>query len=137
MPEYQQLASGLTWLLARVADHLWQATVGFLVVLLLTALLRRGPARVRYLLWLMAGVQLLLPMWICGFLLEQSPWRSSPPKSFQRSESLLSLPPRIFSKVAGEADQFAHPVTLLSNSPSGAGHLRSLNGCRLKYEKED
>jgi bla regulator protein BlaR1 len=44
-----------------VANHLWQSTVFAVAVWLLTLLLRRNQARVRYGLWLAASIKFLIP----------------------------------------------------------------------------
>ena len=118
MPSYHQFVSGCAWLLPRVADHLWQATLGFLTVFFLTALLRRGPARVRYILWLIAEAQLALPAWIFGFLLENLPWTLSSSEAIPNSEPAFSPISTTVSRITNGAVQFTYPVTQLSGSPS-------------------
>jgi TonB family protein len=118
MVSYHQFVSGRAWLLPRVADHLWQATLGFLAVFFLTALLRRGPARVRYILWLIAGAQLALPAWIFGFLLENLPWTFSSSEAIPNSEPAFSPISTTVSRITNGAVQFTYPVTQLSGSPS-------------------
>jgi TonB family protein len=44
-----------------LADHLWQAGLFALLILALTTLLGRARARVRYALWLVAGLKFILP----------------------------------------------------------------------------
>ncbi|HYP29676.1 MAG TPA: M56 family metallopeptidase [Blastocatellia bacterium] len=44
-----------------MANHLWQATVFSLLVFAAARFLRRGPARVRHALWLMASLKFALP----------------------------------------------------------------------------
>jgi TonB family protein len=115
---YHQFVSGCAWLLPRVADHLWQATLGFLTVFFLTVLLRRGPARVRYILWLIAGAQLALPAWIFGFLLENLPGTFSSSKAILNSEPAFSPIFTTLSRITNGAVQFTYPVTQLGGSPS-------------------
>ncbi|HEY0006082.1 MAG TPA: M56 family metallopeptidase [Pyrinomonadaceae bacterium] len=52
-------------------DHLWQATLFALVVLALSLLLRRAPARVRYALWLIASAKFIIPAALFAWLLRQ------------------------------------------------------------------
>lgn len=44
-----------------IANHLWQATLFALLVFVATLLLKRGPARARYTIWLLASLKLVLP----------------------------------------------------------------------------
>ena len=46
----------------RVLDHLWQSTAFAIVIALLTLVLRRNRARVRYALWLAASVKFFVPL---------------------------------------------------------------------------
>ncbi len=55
------LARFSVWLWPTLADHLWQATILTLLVLLATLLLNSGPARVRYALWLVASAKFIVP----------------------------------------------------------------------------
>ncbi|HXO21869.1 MAG TPA: M56 family metallopeptidase [Thermoanaerobaculia bacterium] len=62
MAAVRELASHCAgWLWPLLIDHLWEATVVSGAVLLLTLVLRRMPARVRYALCLLASVKFLLP----------------------------------------------------------------------------
>jgi uncharacterized protein (TIGR03435 family) len=49
-----------TWT-AGLAHHLWQSTIGCVVLLVLTLMLRRNAARLRFRLWMLASVKFLLP----------------------------------------------------------------------------
>ncbi len=51
--------SNWAWRLA--FNHLWQATLFFAIALLASRMLRRGPARARYLVWLAASIKLAVP----------------------------------------------------------------------------
>ena len=44
-----------------MANHLWQSTLFALCMALLAVLLRKGPAHVRFWLWLAASLKFLLP----------------------------------------------------------------------------
>jgi len=44
-----------------IANHLWQSTMFVVVMWILTVLLRRNQARVRYALWLAASIKFLIP----------------------------------------------------------------------------
>jgi uncharacterized protein (TIGR03435 family) len=46
---------------AALACHLWQSTLSFVVLWLLTLLLRRNHARMRFRLWMLASVKFLVP----------------------------------------------------------------------------
>jgi len=59
---YLQLFSEWSnWIWRLALNHLWQATLFFVVALLASLLLRRGPARARYLLWLAASIKFAVP----------------------------------------------------------------------------
>jgi bla regulator protein BlaR1 len=51
----------MTPLLSAIADHLWQSTVFACVAGLLTLLLRKNRARVRYVVWMAASFKFLIP----------------------------------------------------------------------------
>ncbi len=59
--------SSWTWRL--LVNHLWQATLFFAVAFVATVLLRRGPARARYIIWLAASLKLAVPSALLVFLL--------------------------------------------------------------------
>ena len=46
---------------APLFNHLWQSTVVLLIAWLLTVILRRNPARVRYAIWMLASIKFLVP----------------------------------------------------------------------------
>jgi TonB family protein len=50
-----------TWLWPALANHLWQATLFAALVFGVTLLLRDGPARLRYALWLVAAAKFAVP----------------------------------------------------------------------------
>src|SRR4051794_18866103 len=52
-----------------LANHLWQATLFCLLVLAISSLLKRAPARLRYPLWLLALAKFILPAAACASLL--------------------------------------------------------------------
>lgn len=56
------------WWWPRLADHLWQATLFGVVVLLATLMLKRAPARARHSLWLLATAKLIVPSALLVFL---------------------------------------------------------------------
>lgn len=55
------LTDGSAWLWPRLADHLWQATLFAAFALAAAVLLAHGPARARYLVWLLAAAKFALP----------------------------------------------------------------------------
>ncbi len=61
-------ASFAAWWWPRLADHLWQATLFGIVVLLASLLLKRAPARSRHLLWLLATAKFIVPAALLVFL---------------------------------------------------------------------
>jgi TonB family protein len=120
MTLYQELAEYSTRFWPMLADHLWQATLFFLVVLLLTILLRRGPARVRYVFWLLAGAKLALPAGLFVILVERGGMDISYfSKTIIPSEPVITQSVRVFSRVTQQAVQLAHPVASLGSSTEG------------------
>lgn len=61
MTFYETLAEWSRWVWPVLANHLWQATLFSLFVLAVSSPLKRGPARVRYSLWLFALIKFVLP----------------------------------------------------------------------------
>jgi beta-lactamase regulating signal transducer with metallopeptidase domain len=72
MTFYESLVewSGRVWPL--FANHLWQATLFFLFVLVVSASLKRAPARVHYSLWLVALAKFVLPSSAVAWLTRQA-----------------------------------------------------------------
>ena len=56
------------WWWPRLADHLWQATLFGLVVVLASLLLKRAPARSRHALWLLATAKFMFPAALLVFV---------------------------------------------------------------------
>jgi TonB family protein len=120
MTGYQQLADVVARLWPLVADHLWQATLFFLMVFLLTVVLRRGPAQLRYALWLIAAVKLILPSQAMVFLVQGSGLdRYVPSKSVIPTEPIEPHSITVFSGVREQAFRLADPAASLSNSTLG------------------
>ena len=69
---YEWLATASAWWWPRFADHLWQTTLFALLMLAATLALRRGPARWRHTLCLVASVKFLVPIAFLAFLAQQS-----------------------------------------------------------------
>jgi uncharacterized protein (TIGR03435 family) len=57
----EQISSALTGMGSAFANHLWQSTAFAAIVGLLTMLLRKHQARIRFSLWLAASIKFLLP----------------------------------------------------------------------------
>ena len=58
---HELLARASAWLWPVLANHFWQATLFAAVVFGVTLLLRDGPARLRYALWLVAAAKFAVP----------------------------------------------------------------------------
>ena len=58
---HDSIANFSAWWWPRLIDHLWQATIFGLVVLIVSLLLKRGPASLRHSLWLLASAKFLVP----------------------------------------------------------------------------
>src|SRR6267142_1669571 len=68
MTLHSWLTAGSVWIWPRLINHLWQATLFFLIASLVVALLKKGPARWRYSIWLLSLARLAVPsllfMWL-------------------------------------------------------------------------
>jgi TonB family protein len=116
---HEWIATASVWSWPKIADHLWQATLFVIVVLLASLLLRRGPARLRHTIWLLASVKFIIPATLLVFIGQQIGlgslwlWLTSPGPS---ADAFLQV--------------IAEPVTVLTNSyqltvsdSSAAGHV--------------
>src|SRR5215471_3374181 len=62
------LADWSSWTWPVLIHHLWQATLFSGLAFTLAYLLRRGPARARYLIWLIASAKFAIPSMVIGVL---------------------------------------------------------------------
>jgi TonB family protein len=69
---YLRLAEASAWWWPRFADHLWQTTVFALVILIASFVLRRGRARQRHTLCLLASAKFLVPAALFIVLAQQT-----------------------------------------------------------------
>jgi len=100
--------------LAPLVSHLWQSTLFAAVAGLVTLVLRRNKARVRYCLWLAASYKFLLPFsWLVS-IGHQFKWRTAP-----------AIMPHAFATVT---DMVSGPIflTALPAAKSAPNHLRVL-----------
>ena len=88
-----------------LGDHLWQSTVVVLAAALLTVMLRRNQAQIRYAVWLAASLKFLLPFSFLIALGSRFGWRHS-------SESAVGLYYAV--------EQIGEPFTRLSSGTAGA-----------------
>jgi beta-lactamase regulating signal transducer with metallopeptidase domain len=64
--------------LSPLANHLWQSTLCVVAIWLLTVVLRKNHAAVRYWLWLAASVKFLIPLSLLVGVGSQVGWRTAP-----------------------------------------------------------
>jgi bla regulator protein BlaR1 len=64
--------------LSPLANHLWQSTLSVVAIWLLTVVLRKNQAAVRYWLWLAASAKFLIPLSLLVGLGSQVGWRTAP-----------------------------------------------------------
>lgn len=67
------------WLLAALANHVWQSTVFIIAVWIATRALHGNAARVRSWLWTAASIKFLLPLSALVNIGERFQWRTAPP----------------------------------------------------------
>jgi len=68
---HEWLAGGVGEWWPSVADHLWQATIFAFIVLGASLAIKRGPARLRHSLWVLASVKFIVPAGLFIFMAEQ------------------------------------------------------------------
>ena len=66
---HDSIANLSVWWWPRLVDHLWQATIFGVVVLIVSLLLKRGPASLRHSLWLLVSAKFLVPAALLASLL--------------------------------------------------------------------
>ncbi|HEU4595452.1 MAG TPA: M56 family metallopeptidase, partial [Pyrinomonadaceae bacterium] len=124
---HEAFARSSEWLWTALADHLWQATLFAALVLIATLLLRRGPARVRYALWLVASAKFVLPSALFALLAAFAGVEASWLTDGGGAETGERSVPVIF--------QLAVPVSALNESSvttSGAAHASEFY-CALSF----
>jgi hypothetical protein len=107
--------------LSPVANHLWQSTLFTVAAWLLTSVLRKNRAAVRYTLWLAASVKFLIPFSLLVGAGSQFAWRTSPamgPSTVSRAMDQISQPFALHveavSTVAASPSSNPVPIFLLS-----------------------
>ena len=111
---------------AAFSDHLWQSTIVVAVVGLLTLLLRRNRAQVRYALWLVASLKFLVPFaWLEA--LGQRFQRESAPAAVQ--QGLLQAIETVSQPFASL--EFAEPASLVAAFSLGSMLLAALGAVWL------
>jgi bla regulator protein BlaR1 len=102
--------------LAPLVNHLWQSTLFATVAGLVTLVLRRNQARVRYRLWLAASYKFLLPFsWLVS-VGHQFEWRTAPavmPHAFSSVTDIVSGPIFLTALPAAKSSPNYLPVLLL------------------------
>jgi hypothetical protein len=99
--------------LSPFVNHLWQSTLFAVAVWLLTIMLRKNRAAVRYWLWLLGSAKFLVPFSLLVSLGGQLGWRSAPPTvrpqlaaAVTEARSLSEIDSAIGSKGAPEPKHF-------------------------------
>ena len=96
---------------AALSDHLWQSTLVVAAVGLLTLLLRRNRAQVRYLLWLVASLKFLVPF----------AWLEAVGQRFQRESAAAAAPQGLLQAIETVSQPFAsleltEPASMVATS---------------------
>ena len=98
-----------------VANHIWQSTVFAAAVWLVTLLLRRNAARIRFSLWLAASIKFLVPFSLLialgGLLPRQQQVAKQTPTAVYSAVDAVGQPFADFNLLA--ADSSAHSTSLL------------------------
>jgi TonB family protein len=104
------LADEAGWMWPRVANHLWQATLFFLVAWIVASLLKPAPARLRYSVWLLSLARFVVPSLLFAWLGLQAEidlsWPSprTPKVSPYRVVQLSSMTSRVVTPISLERD---------------------------------
>jgi uncharacterized protein (TIGR03435 family) len=93
-----------------LADHLWQSTLFAAAVWLMTFLLRKSRARIRYGLWLTASVKLLLPFSLLVSIGSLLPLRTKAPSPAQT---------QLYAGFYASGDAMSQPLVNLRPVPGG------------------
>jgi bla regulator protein BlaR1 len=104
-----------------LADHLWQSTVFAAAVWLMTFLLRKSCARIRYGLWLAASVKLLLPFSLLVSMGSLLPRRTQAPSPAQT---------QLYAGFYASGDAIGQPLVNLRPVP---GHEREMHEGTWSY----
>ena len=127
MTLHNWLAEWAGWGWALLANHLWQATLFSALVFPSVVLLRRGPSRVRYAIWVIAGLKFALPSALLGIVIAAAGFdlSASPISTEEGSDTLIAV------------SQFAAPVHQLSDVDWGTarpgGHNELYCGLTLGW----
>jgi bla regulator protein blaR1 len=116
------MMQSLTSIAPIVANHLWQSTVFAAAVWLVTLLLRRNAARVRFSLWLAASIKFLVPFSLLvglgGLLPQQQHVEDQRPTIVYSTVNAMGQPFADFKVLA--ADSPAHRMGLLERVKADA-----------------
>ena len=116
MKLHEWMAGWSGWIWPLFANHLWQATLFATLAFIAVLLIRRGPSRVRYAIWAIAGLKFALPSAALALLIAAAGFDLSarPPSMEQRADTFAAV------------SQFAVPVRQSSNvvlsETKSAGH---------------
>jgi TonB family protein len=112
MTLHSWFAAGSVWIWPRLINHLWQATLFFLMASLVVALLKKGPARWRYFIWLLCLARLAVPSLLFVWLGQQVRFdrTSLSPQRANVSRSAVQVLP-IVSRVI-------EPISFQPNTPA-------------------
>ena len=107
---HNSLAAWSQWGWPLLVNHLWQATLFAALVWVAVMLLKRGPARARHVLWLIAATKFLLPSSLLLFLAERCGLH------FSSLVSAVAPAPRSAEAIFQVAEQITQPITVLTTS---------------------
>lgn len=118
----------LKWGWPAVANHLWQATLFSLIAMAVATLLKSGPARARYVIWLAASIKFALPPVLFILLLGSAGLNISSSLSLKDRTSLAvrSISP-IVTTVAMPAGYLADDYALVTNAEAASASVRGNN----------
>jgi TonB family protein len=110
---HDSIANFSAWWWPRLFDHLWQATIFGVVVLIVALLLKRGPASLRHSLWLLASAKFLIPAAFLASLLTKLGFEPLWLKPAPETSSLLY-------SLATPATSLANNVVVTVSATSGS-----------------
>ncbi|HEV8487260.1 MAG TPA: M56 family metallopeptidase, partial [Blastocatellia bacterium] len=109
MTLHEWLADWSRWLWPLLANHLWQATLFSTLAFAAVLLLRRGPSRARYAIWVIVGLKFAVPSALVALLIAAAGFdMSSRPVSPENEADTLAAVSQFTAPVyeTSEADAF-------------------------------
>lgn len=114
MTIHSWFAAKSVWIWPLVVNHLWQATLFFLIACILAGFSKRAPARLRYSIWFLSLARFAVPSLLFVWLGHQAgvgfSWLPHQTAKASSSEA-AHLPPAVYRLIAPVSLEFDVPIT--------------------------